>query len=92
MSFRRLRYGARPWGQEEVKRLLQAELEGDSKVHGDGFAVQRGRLVLPLAQRVHGGLVQQGRAGNDLHRGYVACRINQRVEAHVAGYVLNPRQ
>src|SRR6266849_6138443 len=56
-------------------------------MHGDGLPVQRCRLILPLAQRVNGRLVQQGRAGYHVHRGYVACRINQRVDAHVAGYV-----
>ena len=73
-------------------QLLQAELDRDSEVHGDRLAIQSGRLVLPLAQRVHGRLVQQGRAGNDFHRGYASRGINQRIDAYVARYVLCFRQ
>src|SRR6266446_7590942 len=37
--------------------LLQAELECDGQVHGNGFAVERRRLIFPLFQSVHGRLL-----------------------------------
>src|SRR5258708_38498983 len=58
MSFRRSRFAARfLWAREKVKRLLQAELERNRKVHGHGLAVQRRRPILPLTQGVHGRLL-----------------------------------
>jgi hypothetical protein len=37
--------------------LLQPELDRHGEVHGNCLAIQCGRLILPLAQRVHGRLM-----------------------------------
>ena len=41
------------------KNLLQAELDGDREMHRHGLPVERGGLVFPLAQCVHGRLMQE---------------------------------
>ncbi len=56
--------------------LLQAELNGDGQVHGHGFAVERRGTIFPLFQSVHGCLVQQRGAGNNLHAGNVSVGID----------------
>jgi hypothetical protein len=67
-----------------IPNLLQPELDRDRQVHRHGLAVQRGRLVFPLTQRVHRGLMQQRRSGDDFHRRHAAVGIDQGVDLYVA--------
>jgi hypothetical protein len=64
--------------------LLQAELDGDGQVHGHGLAIEDRRLVFPLAQCVHGCLVQERCAGDNLHRGNMPVGVDERIDAHIA--------
>ena len=68
--------------------LLQAELDGDREMHGDRSAVERGRLIFPLAESVHRGHVQHGRAGDNFHGGNTAFGVDERVDFYVAANVL----
>jgi len=80
---------ARGSGERQIlNNLLQAELDGDGEVHGNGFAVQGGGLIFPLTESVHGGQVQHGRAGDNLHGGDAAFGVNERVDFYVAANVL----
>jgi hypothetical protein len=66
--------------QQEVRFvreiLLQAKLKRDRQVHGHGLAVQSGRLIFPLTQCVHGGLMEERWPRNNLHRSNVAVGID----------------
>lgn len=68
--------------------LLQAELQRDGQVHGDGVAVQRSGLVAPLPKSFHGGLMQYRRAVENFHGGDFAGGVDQRVDFHVAADAL----
>ncbi len=41
------------------RRLLKAELDGDGQVHRNGLSVEQSRLILPLAKRFHGCLMEK---------------------------------
>ncbi len=70
------------------EELLQAELDRYGQVHGDGFPVERCGVVFPLFQGFHGGLVQQGGAGNNLHGRHAPVGIDQRVDENIARNML----
>ena len=57
-------------------------------MHGDGLAVERSGLIFPLLQSVHGCLLQQGGAGDNLHCGHTPAGVDQRVNGDVAGHML----
>ena len=68
--------------------LLHAELNGHREVHRHRFAVQSCRLVFPLAESVHGRLVEQRISRNDLHGCYAAGGVDQSVDFYVTRNVL----
>src|SRR5215469_9431551 len=71
-----------------LELLLQAELDSNGQVHGHRFAVKRGRLIFPLPQSFHGGLLEERRAGKHFHPGDAPVGIDQRINRDSSGNVL----
>jgi len=67
-------------------------LDGDGQVHRNGLSVEQGRLILPLAKRVHGRLMEKRWSEDHLHSGDASISLNQGVDANVAGNMLGSRQ
>lgn len=57
-------------------------------MHRDGFPIEQGRPILPLAERVFRGLMQERWAGNDSHGRDASVDVNKGVNHYVAGHVL----
>src|SRR5580692_6903561 len=82
----RYKSGARQ--QAKWNELLQTELQCNRQMHRHGFAIQHCRLILPLAERIHRGLMEQRRAGDNLHGRHPAIGVDQGVHANVSGDAL----
>lgn len=61
-------------------------------MRADRASVEHGRLIFPLAQGIHGGLLQKRRAGKDFHCGHPAVFIDKGVNFHIARDMLGFRQ
>ena len=71
-----------------LKKLLHFELDRNGEVRGHRLAVQLRRIIPPVAERIHGRLLQERRPGNDLHASHSPRGIHQGIDLHATGKTL----